>query len=259
MMSNLVTKTLYQKRKFMIGWSLGLFAMSLFMLLMYPPLHDSDIGQLFQNMSPALQKVAGGQDSFSTIDNYVSSALFGLRMPLLYIVLSIILFNGLTVGDERRGVLMTQLSLPISRTRLLVSKLLAALIIMMVVTAGMLLGVVVGLAMIHDSANVLGVLKHTGGCLLIALDFGLLVFMLGGGFGWKGGATAVATAFAFGSYLISSLAAVATVLQPYEKFSLFHYYQNPTPVSLTHAVLLLFVSFVLAAIGLVAFPRRDVG
>jgi ABC-2 type transport system permease protein len=259
MMSNLVTKILYQKRRFMIGWFVGLFALSLFLMLLFPALQKSEIGQLFSNLSPALQKIAGGQDSFSTVDKYIGGELFALRMPLLFIILSIILFASITVGDERRGALMTQLTMPISRARLLGEKLLAVGIILLVVTVGMLLGVLLGAAIIHDPVNIMEMLKHTVGCLLIGLDFGLIVFLLGGGFGKRGSATAIATAVAFMSYLVSSLVAVASVLEPFEKFSLFHYYQNPSPVSVAHAGLLVLVGAIMIAASFVAFPRRDIG
>lgn len=257
-MHNLVTKVLYQKRRFILGWSIGLFALSVFMMLLFPALQRSEIGQFFSGLSPALQKVAGGQDSFSTAAKYINGELFALRMPLLFIVLSIILFTGLTVGDERRGVVMTQLSLPFSRSGLLVRKLAAALIVLLIVSLSMTLGIMVGLLLIHEPIDVFYIVRHSSGCLLIALDFGLLVFVLGGGLGNKGAAIGVASGTAFVSYLISSLTPVVSSLKPFEEFSLFHYYQNPSPVSHGHAVLLLAVAVVEIAIGLVAFSRRDV-
>lgn len=254
---NLAGKILYQKRRFMIGWALGLAAISLLMMLFFPALQKSDIGQLFTNMSPSLQKVLGAQDSFSTADKYIAGELFSLRLPLLLIVMNIILFSSLLVADERRGLLQTELSLPYSRRGLLAGRLLAVLVIELVAALGMIAGVILGLLIINQSADMVQLLRHSLGCLLIALDFGLIVWLIGGGLGKRGAATGAATGIAFISYLISSLVPIADFLKPYEKASLFHYYQNPSPVSPAHLLVFVGVGAVLILGGLAAFSRRD--
>jgi ABC-2 type transport system permease protein len=254
---NLIGKILYQKRRFMVGWALGLAAISLLMMLFFPALQKSEIGQLFTNMSPSLNKILGGQDSFSTADKYIAGQLFELRLPLLLIVMNIILFTSLLVGDERRGLLQTELSLPFSRSKLLTGRLLAALAIELVAAFGALAGIVLGLVLTSQSADMLMLVRHMAGCLLLALNFGLVVFLVGGGLGKRGAATGVATGIAFLSYLISSLVPIADFLKPYEKFSLFHYYQNPSPASAWHLALFLGIGAVLVAVGLLAFQRRD--
>jgi ABC-2 type transport system permease protein len=258
MMRTLLTKILYQKRAFIIGWFIAMFALALFLMLMYPPLRDSDVAKLFENLSPALQKVAGDQNSFDNANNYIAQEVFALRMPLLLIIMSIILFAKLTIGEETKGLVMTQLSLPISRSRLLGTKLAAALIISVIVAIGMLAGILAGLAMIGDSVAMAELLWHVAGCTLLSLVFGLVVYLLGGGLGLKGAATGIATILAFTSYLVSSLVAIADFLEPVEKFSPFHYYQNPSPISWEHALLLGSVAIVMAVGALILFPRRDI-
>jgi len=255
----LLGKILYQKRWFILGWILGFVAMALFMILLYPELKASKLDELLSGLSPALQKVAGGTDTFRSIDKYIGGEVFALRMPLPSIIMSIVLFVGLFVGDEKKGTLLTQLSLPLSRSKIMLTKLLAALIILVITTIGMYVGIVIALALIHESADMMMVTKHVVGCVLIGLDFGLVAFSLGGGFGLRAVATGVATLLAFLSYLLSSMVAVADVLKPYEKLSLFHYYQNPSPVSLEHIGLMATFGLVCVIIGLLGFQRRDVG
>ncbi len=258
MINGLLAKILYQKRWFIIGWVLGFMAMALFMILLYPELKASKLDELLSGLSPALQKVAGGTDTFSNINNYIGGEVFALRMPLLSIIMSIVLFVGLFVGDEKKGTLLTQLSLPLSRSKIMLTKLLAALVILIITTVGMYAGIVIALALTHESADMMMVTKHVVGCVLIGLDFGLVAFLLGGGFGLRGVATGTATLLAFLSYLLSSMVAVADVLKPYEKLSLFHYYQNPSPISLEHIGLMVTFGLVCAVIGLIGFQRRDI-
>src|SRR5665213_218200 len=97
---SLLSKTLYQKRKFTAGWFIGLLAMTILTLSFFPAFKNGNLGQTFNNLSPALQKVVGDTASFKTIGGYISQQLFALRIPLLTTVLAIVLFNGLTVGEE---------------------------------------------------------------------------------------------------------------------------------------------------------------
>lgn len=258
MTRGLLSKILYQKRWFIIGWIIGFLAMGLFMVLMFPSLKDSQLDTVVKNLSPALQKVSGGTSSLHDIDDYIGGQVFALRMVMLSIIMSIILFVGLMIGDEKKGLLLTQLSLPLSRSRILLTKFLAALGIMLVTAIGMYAGTLIGLAIIGESANMMDLTKHVIGCMLIGLDFGMIVFLLGAGFGLRGLATGVATLLAFVSYLLSSLVAISDALKPFEKFSLFHYYQNPSPVSGTHALLFVGFALVCLIVGWIGFSRRDI-
>ncbi len=259
MMRGLLGKILYQKRWFVLGWTLGFAAMALFMVLFYPSFKDTNLDQLLSGLSPALQKVAGGSDSMASLDNYISGQVFALRMPMLSIIMSIILCAGLFVGDEKRGVLTTHLSLPLSRTRVLYVKLLAALIIIAGTAVGMLVGIALGGVMVGESFSMSLVLQHMAGTMLIGLDFAVLVVLFGAGLAWRGLSTGLAAMAAFTSYLISSMVAVVSALEPIEKLSLFHYYQNPSPISLEHALLLMGFAAVCVVLGWLGFRRRDIG
>lgn len=258
MIPGLLGKLLYQKRWFILGWIFGFAIMSVLMLVMYPAFKDTQLDKVLEGLSPALQKVAGGNDSLATVDKYIQGQVFALRMPLLSIIMTIILFVGLFVGDEKRGLLLTQMSLPLSRSRILFTKLLAALIVIVVTALGMFGGLLIGGALIGESVDLGMIAQHAAGSMLIGLDFGAIVLLVGGGFGLRGLATGLAAMLAFLSYLISSMVAMVEYLEPVEKLSLFHYYQNPTPISLGNAGILLGFAAFCVIVGWLAFRGRDI-
>lgn len=258
MPSSLLIKILYQKRKFLLGWFVGLTAMTILTLSFFPSFKNGNLGQAFTNLSPALQRITGNVDSFKSIGGYISQQLFALRIPLLATILSIALFSGLTVGEERRGILETQLSLPLGRTKILFNKLLAGIIIMAAASLGVLLGVAIILMVLHEHYSLLTVMREILGALLVSLCFGLMAFTLGSGFGKKSLAVGLSSAFAFLSYLVTSLLPVAPVLKDVEKASLFHY-QNPPIIGVENGLILATVSVVLVGLSWLLFLRRDIG
>lgn len=258
MMKNVFTKTLYQKRLVLLWWFLAFLGMVVLTTIFFPAFKNGGLAQSFDSLPKGLQSIIGNAASFRTIGGYISQEVFSLRMPLLTIILAVSVFNGLTVGDERRGVLEAQLSLPLSRFTLLAQKLAAGLGIVLLASIGTFLGVLLGVVLIHEHASLVKIFQETLGCALLSVDFGLLTFMLGSGFGNKGLTIGLSSGVAFGSYLITSMASTVTQLRGIEKLSLFHYYHDPSAFNLHQLLLLTAVGMVLIFVGFTLFLRRDV-
>ncbi len=232
--------------------------MSILTLSFFPSFKNGQLGQSLSNLSPALQKIVGSTDSFKTVGGYINQQIFALRIPLLATVLSIVLFYGMTVGAERRGILETQLSLPIRRSALLLQKLLAGIVILSFASIGVFVGIWITLLFIHEHFSYITIWREILGAVLVSLDFGLVAFMCGSAFGKKNIAVGAAGGFAFLSYLISSLVAAVPSLKFVEKASLFHY-QSPVAINMHQAIVLSIVGLVFSAMAVVLFQRRDIG
>jgi len=96
MIRSIYLKTLYQKRWMTFWWAIGVVAMVSFTLLFFPTLKNSSLGETFAQLPPQFAKLAGDALSFTTIQGYVGEQLFGLRLPIMTIILAITLFTGLT-------------------------------------------------------------------------------------------------------------------------------------------------------------------
>jgi ABC-2 type transport system permease protein len=256
-MHNFFLKTLYQKRFMALWWFVGITAITMLTLSLYHSFAASDVTQVIKGLPPALQKVAGDQSSFKTIDGYIRQQIFALRLPLLTIILSITLLVGLTAGDESRGLLETQLSLPVSRTGLLLQKLAAAILLIAVAACGSILGIALALLLIGEKANYGNVLHYVLNCVAVALVYGLVGFTIACVTGRRSLALGIASGFAFLSYLLDSMAPSVASLKTIDDLTFFHLYQND-PFSWARFLGLTSAALVLVLISLIAFNKRDI-
>lgn len=258
MMQTTFTKVLYQKRKMLLWWSVAIMAMTIFTIAFFPTFRDSDISQAFSQLPAAIQRLAGDMEAYRTIDGYIRQQIFSLRIPLLTIILAIALFAGLSATDEQSGRTEAQLSLPISRLRLMYEKLAAGLVVLAVACISIVVAVEIGALLVHESYSLANALKASFACFLLSGAVGSVTYMIGCISGRRGLTLGIASGIAFGSYLITSLAAAVSGLKFLDKLSLFHYYPSGPSLSWFQCSILAAVTIVSAIVGLVVFNRRDI-
>lgn len=225
MMSTLFLKTLYDKRWFVLGWSIALCAMVVLVLSFYPAFsEDNTFEALSKNVPSQFKELVGDADSFKTISGYISQQLFDIRIPLLFMIMAIILGIGLSVGEEEKGTLRTTLVLPISRVRIVAEKWLAATVIMAVTALAVIAGIYIGLAIINEMAS-MDLIWQLG---LLSWLFGISAAAIPLGVGLLTGNRAITMALAIlttiGSFILSTFGQAVDWLEPFEKYSLMHYY-----------------------------------
>lgn len=253
---NLIIKILYQKRLLLLWWFIAFVAITALTMSFFPAFKDSGLGGSFADLPASVQKIIGNITSFTTISGYVQQQIFALRAPVLMIILSIVVFGGQVAGEEQKGVTETHLTLPISRTKLLLSKFVAGVIITSLAAMGLIAGVELGLLIIHDHYSFAHIVQSTVGAWLVGLLFGLIAFFVGAASGRKGPALGLAGGLAFWTYLISSMAASVSWLHAINKLTPFYYYGDGL-ISLAHALGLATVCLLLMIVGTTAFNHRD--
>jgi ABC-2 type transport system permease protein len=258
MTNNMITKIIYQKRWMLFWWFIALVATALSTTVFFPEFKGTNISQVFNSLPASVQHIAGSADSFKTIGGYISQEVFGLRAPLLMIILSIVVFNSLSTGEERRGILETQISLPLSRSKIFFSKFFAAIFIIVIASAGLFVGVVIALAIIHDHYSLIRLLQLVIDSTVIGILFGLVTFMLNAIFGIRGIVLGLSCAYAFVSYLLTSLALTNKSVRLVEKGSPFHYYSYSGNFYLNELLILVYIALALTFIAYVFFTRRDI-
>lgn len=256
MMWAMTTKVLYQKRWLVFWWFLAFAAITALTMSFFPAFKNGGLGDAFNSLPAGVQSIVGSAASFVTVDGYVQQQIFALRAPVLCIILAIVVFGGQVAGEEQKGVTETYLTLPVSRTKLLLSKFIAGSIITAVASVGIVLGIELSLLFIGEHYSFAHILQSTAAAWLVGMVFGLLSFGIGAALGRKAPSVGVPSALAFLTYLISSMAASVSWLQGLNKFTVFYYYGDGL-ISWSHAagVATLCLAFVL--VGIVAFNRRD--
>ncbi len=262
MFSSIFLKTIYEKRWFIIGWSLGAAAMAMLTFAFYPSFKQGGFDEVFKNIPKSLQSLVGDPSSYKTVQGFIGQEIFALRIPMVTLVMAIVLFTGLLAGDEDKGTLQTLLAQPVSRRRVLSEKYLAGATMSFVVCAATSFGILLIVPFIHEHVVTVRLAQATVGVWLLTLLFGTVGFAVGAITGKRGLAGGVAGLVTFGSYLITSLVANVNGLKPIEKISPFHYYNNPLIARFgiaRHDVLILGLpTLILFIVSWLIFSRRDI-
>jgi ABC-2 type transport system permease protein len=262
-MYNLLTKTLYDKRAFIIGWSLGLLALGFLMMIFYPAFHqENGIDELVKNLPAAFQGLVGDLSNLKQLSTYVGSQLFDVRIPIFISILTIILTVGLTVGEEEKGQLRTLIGLPLSRVRILFSKWLAIIIIGFIATFATVLGIELGLVVINETLDGMVVLRLAAMMWLLAVTLATVIFSIGLATGKRAVTMGIAVALTIGSFILTTFARSVDWLRDYEKISIFHYFPAATiaksDIAISDVLVYVVIIIVFLAVGVIGFRRRDV-
>ncbi len=262
-MYNLFTKTIYDKRYFIMGWGLGMAFIGYLMTIFYPAFHqDNGLGQLIQSLPPAFKGLVGSLDNLKEVSTYLGSQLFDIRMPIFLSVLTILLATGLTVSEEEKGQLRTLIGLPISRFGIVLQKWLASLVICLIAIIATVIGIKIGLLTINESLDWMVLVRLGAMTWLLSVALMTIIFGIGLATGKKSLTTGLGVVITVGSFLLTTFAQSVDWLSSYEKLSILHYFHatdiakgtiNPSDVILY--MVLIAVPLIVAFIG---FRRRDV-
>ena len=258
------TKTLYDRRWFMIGWTLGFVGFSALMASFYPAMHqDGALDALVENMPPAFEGLIGDLANLKTFELYLASQLFDIRLPLVAGIMAIILGQSLSTSEEDRGELRTMLSLPISRGKLLIQKWLALVVVTGITVVGLGAGIYMTAPFI--AGGTLGAdvfLRLAFMTWLLMVTYGTIAFSVGMLSGSKGLATLVSILVIIGSFILSTFAPAVEWLEKVEKLSLVYYFPATNVVNygiaLRNVAVLGGITIVLLIIAFLLFRRRDI-
>lgn len=264
-MRSVYFKTLYDKRFFVLGWAIGLAMLSALMVVFYPAMRqDGSLDALVQSMPEAFKGLIGNLSDLTQFDTYLASQLFDVRVSLIVGIMAIILGLGLSVADEEKGELRTLLSLPISRTKVLMQKWLAMVTILLITLLGLVAGIYLLMPFIDGASLTFEqLLRLVGMTALMTVAFGTIPFAIGFATGRRAVAMLVSTLVIIGSFILSTFGQAVDWLSDYERFSLLHYFPAVEIVKgvIDHSnyVILGSLTVMLLLIALLCFRRRDVG
>jgi len=262
MIPAILGKTLRDRQRAVMGFGLGIVALSVWLGVMFTVMRESDDFTEFMNNLPAGLLSAFGIDSatFLSAAGFLSSYLFTLFAPLFVLFFVINAAANEVMAEERDGLLDMLLSSPVSRTRVFLEKTggvaLAALVLVAVLTVALLV-----VNPIFDlSLSVTGVLAAGLSLWLLGVLFAALTLVAGTFTGRSVVAGGVAGSVAFLAWFVSGFSDLYAPLETFDKASPFTWYQEPHP--LTDGVGAGQVWLAVTAAGLIAaatlmFRRRD--
>lgn len=108
-------KTIYEKRWGLIAWYASLFAMTIFIMLLFPTLRDT-FGQALKDVPDSIKGILGDAETYQRINGFIDIQVL-FQMVFMTVIYGVILFTGVLAGDENEGTLQTLLTQPVSRKK----------------------------------------------------------------------------------------------------------------------------------------------
>lgn len=263
MMRLLLTKTLYDRRWFVLGWSITMFFMVFIVMTFFPSFSQSGaLDKIAETVPPAFKALLGDPDSFHTIRGYLATQLYDIRVPLLLMIMSLVLAQGLAGSEEEKGSLRTLLTTPLSRGRILWERWTAGVVIIGVTIVATVVGAYIGALVIGETVPNDMIWRLAAMSWLFGIAAFTITYAVGTAWGKRGLMMAVGLTVTFGSFIISSFAKSVEWLEPFKYASLLNYYDTTTikdgAFNTTDVWLLAVLAIIFMLIAQLGFRRRDV-
>lgn len=262
MLSSIFLKTLYGLRWQILGWSLGIMFIVFITTALYDSFTQTGFEEVISSMPEQLRGLLGSADNYKSIGGYLAQQIFGLKVVMFLVVMSVLLFISVSATDEDSGRMQTMLTLPVTRTKVYFQKWLAVLFSIGIVNIALLIALYVGLGVIHKEADDTRVIESVANLWLACSTVGVIGFSIAMLTGKKGLSIAVASGYALFCIIMSSLAPAVDGLKDIDKASLLHYYNNPQimqhGLDISHMVILIITLLMFTLIGWLGFTRRSI-
>lgn len=266
MLRNVFLKTLRDRRRGLLWWSVGILAYALFIGLFWPFLRDSQeqLEALIATYPQELFGVFGmetGAEMF-TPEGYLVSQAFGWLVPVVFAIYATAMGAQLIAGEEEAHTMDLLLANPIARQTVVRQKwfgLVAAMALLGIVLflSAWAADVLFGLAVPVD--------RYAAVCIqatLLGILFGSLAFAAGALGARRGLILGIVSAAAVAAFLVNSLGSITDWMERIRVASPFYYYDSNRPlmegIDWLNVGVLGAGSLVLLAVALWAFPRRDI-
>ena len=261
MLSDIWTKTLWDQRRSLLGWGIGLLAVSIVYGAFYPFATTPEYADLIDNLPPGLAEAMGWED-ISSPAGYLGSTVFGILGPVLGIIFAIATGAKAIAGEEENGNLELLVAHPVSRTRVVLHRTLALFIALVLAGVVVFLGILAIRAPIDLEIPLGHVAAASFQLTLLAMVFGTLALLVGSITGRRGLVIGVSAVVAVLAYLANGLAPQVEAIAWMQKLSPFYWFAG-TPtlrdgLDPLNSLLLAAISLVFVVGAVVAFNRRDV-
>lgn len=259
MFGSIWSKTLRDYRAAVLGWGIGL---GLLMFIMFaaatPPVLEAyaEIAAGFRFLGDAY--------AINTPEGYVTMRMLQVGIPILLSIWPILAGARMVRREEDRGTMDVLLSTPVSRTRLMLEKLIALVIALLVIALLIALGATAGESVIHVEVNPARALLATLNVSLLAFLFATVALLISQFTRSTGAAAGWASLVMIVSFVFDGIG--RTVEGSWVQYlSPFYYYNRNRPLIASFddtpatVLLLLGVSLLFIVASVIIFKRRDIG
>lgn len=259
----LLLRTWRDRWRGIVGWTLGIVAISIVMMWVYPSITASpmDMEALAQSFPEAFQEFFRMTD-YTSGPGYLGTEMFSFMVPLVFIAVGASWGASGTAEEEERGTADLLFSLPLSRSAVLIAKMVAAILVLVVVFAATFTSLYVGAQVVDMEIGTQELLAACVTNLLLGMLFAGLSFLIGAATGRKSIALGISITVALAAFLMYSLAPLVDTFDAVIDFNPFQWALGNLPLyngfDVGYVVNLLVASLVLMVASLFVFQRRDI-
>jgi ABC-2 type transport system permease protein len=262
MIGRVTRRWLRTQRGGLLGWSIGLAAVSAMYLSFYTSVAlDQELLDQYMQAFPPEMMAAFGFDELSTPAGYAQGTVFNLLGLILILIAGMTRGVRAIAGDEQAGSLETEVTGAVDRRQVYLGRALgvSAFVIVLGLVVAAVMVLINGPAQLDLPLD--NIAAGVSALTLLGLVHALIALAVGAATGRPGVALGVAIVVAVAGYLAANLG--PSIVEGIERFSPFHWAYGRTPLAdgfdwggLGLLAALALVAFVA---GLVTFPRRDLG
>lgn len=262
MLRNVFTKTLWDQRRGIVGWAVGIASVGVLYAGFYSSVNNPQMAAAMEAYPEGMLEAMGFTDITSPA-GYLGGTTFGLMGPVMTIIFATVLGGRAIAGEEEAGRLDVLLTHPVQRWQVVVQR--AGAMVVALAVAGAALFAAVAAASGPGGYGAIGVGNLAAASfqlVLLGTVFGALALSVGALTGRRAAAAATVAVLAIGTFFANTLAPAVEAIAWTRDLSPFRYYSGGRPLvngwQLGDGVVLVLMAVVLVAIGVVGFRRRDV-
>jgi ABC-2 type transport system permease protein len=245
-----------------IGWTAAIVFVVFLTMVLYPSFSQEGVEEIVNSVPESLRSLVGDVADFKTIPGYIGQQIFGPNLYIISLIMSVLIFIGISASEESDGRMQSLLSFPVSRTKVFFQKWAAANLVVAAISASTIVALWPALLLINENADYSRIWQSVVSLMLINIAYGMVAFAAAMATGSKGFAILLGSGYAVVTLFITSLAPAVDALGTVDKLSLLHYYNNPqimtNGINVTDTLVIIAAIIALTIVGWIGFVRRDV-
>ncbi len=264
MLRDVFRKSLWEQRRALLWWAIGIVLFIAITIAFYPSLKDSatELQDYLDQIPESLRNLfIGTETDITSPIGYLNSQVFAGNGAIVFLVFAIGAGARAIAGEEEKGTLELLLATPVTRRTVVLQKFWAIATGLAALAAVLYVGLIATGRPVGLTVSPVDLLAATLHQYVFALGFGAIALAVGCLRGRKGLAIGLTTSVAVVAFLLNGLAPLADATAWMKVLSPFYYANGSVPlrngVAPDHLAALLAI-VVVAVVGAVwAFERRD--
>ena len=259
----MLVKTWRDHWKSVIAWAVVIVGIVAIQLSVYPSIAQTGVDMdQFINAFPEAFKGIFRIDEYTTGSGYLNTEVFSLIVPLVFIGVGAAWGASATAQEVERGSAEILFTLPVSRWRILASKMLAAICVLAVLALITYLTIWLGAGPVDMRLDASNLAAATISCALLGAAFSGLGYIVSAFSSKNGVALGVTAGVALLFFVFYSLDPMVDTFDAVTPVNPFQWALGEKPLSngfdLTQLAKLSGLTLVLYCIALVVFSRKDI-